>query len=436
MKNTFKVSELSTLLKRGITPSYTDAPKVLVINQKCIRDYKLNLDLARYTDPEKKKIADEKYLKSYDVLVNSTGVGTLGRVAQISEVNGPVTSDSHVTILRPDNQIIDPLYFGYCLKSKQKNIELLGAGSTGQTELSRVVLGDMEIEILEDFKEQKVVGYFLKTIDNKIELNQKMNETLEEIAKTLFKSWFIDFDPVRAKAEGRPTGFSKEISDFFPDSFEDSELGKIPKGWQVLKIDDCCDTTDYVANGSFKTLKDNINRVDGKERDDAILIRVTDHNSNWNSEFQYIDDDSYEFLKKTKLFPEDLIICNVGDVGKCFLLPDLGRKMSLGPNAILCKNFEKKELISKEYLFYFLNNSNTQNILKSIATGSVQSKFNKTQFRSLKLVTPGEGLLNSFTGTIKEIFKKKNLIFNENNILSELRDTLLPKLISGELKIP
>ena len=112
MKKAYKISELSTLLKRGITPSYTDELKVMVINQKCIRDYKLNLDLARYTDPEKKKIADEKYLKSYDVLVNSTGVGTLGRVAQISEVNRPVTSDSHVTIVRPDDQTIDPLYFG------------------------------------------------------------------------------------------------------------------------------------------------------------------------------------------------------------------------------------------------------------------------------------------------------------------------------------
>ena len=71
--------------------------------------------------------------------------------------------------------------------------------------------------------------YFYQLIDEKIELNQKMNETLEEIAKTLFKSWFIDFDPVRAKAEGRPTGLSKEISDLFPDSFEDSELGEDSK---------------------------------------------------------------------------------------------------------------------------------------------------------------------------------------------------------------
>jgi len=436
LKNTYKISELSTLLKRGIAPSYTETPKVMVINQKCIRNYKLNLDLARYTDPEKKKIADEKYLKSFDVLVNSTGVGTLGRVAQISEVNGPVTSDSHVTIVRPDCQTIDPLYFGYCLKSRQKDIELLGEGSTGQTELSRVLLGDMEIEILEDFKEQRAVGNFLKAIDKKIELNQKMNETLEEIAKSLFKSWFIDFDPVRAKTEGKPTGLSKEISDLFPDSFEDSELGEIPKGWKIKDIKDVCNTTDYVANGSFKTLKDNVKRVDSNVKDSAILVRVTDHNSNWNGEFKYIDESSYNFLKKSKLFPGDIVICNVADVGKCFMVPDLGRKMSLGPNSILCKDFKEFETVSKEYFFYFINTPGTQNLLSSISSGSVQNKFNKTQFRSLQMLVPSKKLIQSFDEVCKNIIEMKDLKNKENQILTDLRDTLLPKLISGELRIP
>ena len=95
-------------------------------------------------------------------------------------------------------------------KSRQKHIESLGEGSTGQTELSRVLLGDMEIEILEDFGEQKIVANFLKAIDDKIELNQQMNETLEEIAKVTFKSWFIEFDPVRAKAEGSLQDFQKK----------------------------------------------------------------------------------------------------------------------------------------------------------------------------------------------------------------------------------
>jgi restriction endonuclease S subunit len=85
--------------------------------------------------------------------------------------------------------------------------------------------------------QQRAIAHILGTLDDKIELNRKTNETLEAMAKALFKSWFVDFDPVRAKAEGRPTGLPAEISDLFPDSFEDSELGEIPSGWCVTEID-------------------------------------------------------------------------------------------------------------------------------------------------------------------------------------------------------
>ncbi len=83
----------------------------------------------------------------------------------------------------------------------------------------------------EQISDQKAIAHILGTLDDKIEVNQKMNQTLEEIAKAIFKSWFVDFDPVRAKAEGRPTGLPPEISDLFPDESVDSEIGEIPKGW-------------------------------------------------------------------------------------------------------------------------------------------------------------------------------------------------------------
>ena len=84
--------------------------------------------------------------------------------------------------------------------------------------------------------EQRAIAHILGTLDDKIELNRRMNETLEAIARAIFKSWFVDFDPVHAKAEGRDTGLPPHIADLFPDSFEDSELGEIPKGWRVGTI--------------------------------------------------------------------------------------------------------------------------------------------------------------------------------------------------------
>src|SRR5207302_8604487 len=89
--------------------------------------------------------------------------------------------------------------------------------------------------------DQRAIAHILGTRDDKIELNRRTSETLEAMARALFKSWFVDFDPVRAKAEGRDPGLPKQLADLFPDSFEDSELGEIPKGWRVLALAECVD---------------------------------------------------------------------------------------------------------------------------------------------------------------------------------------------------
>ena len=134
------LKEVTKYLSRGITPSYTENEGVIVLNQRCIRDNKIDWSNIRLTDPQKKKISSDKYLKQYDVLVNSTGVGTLGRSAQVKKLFSDTTVDSHVTILRP-NDLVDPMFFGYAVNMVEKNIESLAEGSTGQTELSRVRLG-------------------------------------------------------------------------------------------------------------------------------------------------------------------------------------------------------------------------------------------------------------------------------------------------------
>ena len=395
----------------------------MVINQKCIRDYKLNLDLARYTDPEKKKIADEKYLKSYDVLVNSTGVGTLGRVAQISEVNRPVTSDSHVTIVRPDDQTIDPLYFGYCLKSRQKHIEALGEGSTGQTELSRVLLGDMEIEILEDFREQKVVANFFKAIDDKIELNQQMNEILEDIAKTLFKSWFIDFDPVRAKAEGKPTGLSKEISDLFPDSFEDSEFGEIPKGWQIKEIQELCESIssggtpkrkqkDYWENGSIDWFKT------GELHDTYLLEseeKITD---------SAVKESSCKLWNKGTILFAIYASPTVGRLG-ILTKPSTSNQAAAG--------LIPKESVGMPFLKNLLLFSRKE--MQHIASGAAQQNINVGILKEFKVISPNHEIAGHFSKINEPIEKKIFSNLREISYLSQIRDLLLPKLISGELKI-
>ncbi len=417
MKRTYKISELSTLLKRGITPSYTETPKVMVINQKCIRNYKLNLDLVRYTDPEKKKVADEKYLKSFDILVNSTGVGTLGRVAQIYEVTRPVTADSHVTIVRPDNKTVDPLYFGYCLKSRQKHIESLGEGSTGQTELSRVLLGDMEIEILENFREQKIVASFLKAIDEKIELNQKMNATLEEIAKTLFKSWFIDFDPVRAKAEGSSTGLSKEISDLFPDTFESSEIGEIPKGWHVGNIEDIAEK----VSDKYKREEDWSNeKLIDLSRMPSNSIALNSHGKGEELSTSVCKFQKYDFL--------------FGSIRPYFYKAGVCPFNGVSNTSVFI--LRAKNDFDREFMYFYSSSEKTFERSVQYSDGTKMPIIKWNDFKEFKFALPNKELRKNFSSITRPIVDKIILNIEEQETLSNLRDSLLPKLIAGEIKIP
>ncbi|WP_277850703.1 restriction endonuclease subunit S [Moellerella wisconsensis] len=136
-----RLDEVTEYINRGIAPKYSDDSNALVINQKCIRDYKLNINLAR---THIKKVPDVKYIKYGDVLVNSTGVGTLGRVAQVLFEPLNITVDTHVTILRV-NSCIPFEFWGICMEINQSHFERLGEGATGQTELKRVLINEMKI---------------------------------------------------------------------------------------------------------------------------------------------------------------------------------------------------------------------------------------------------------------------------------------------------
>jgi type I restriction enzyme S subunit len=130
-------------------------------------------------------------LSVYDVLVNSTGVGTLGRVAQVKRLMEKATVDSHVTIVRPDITKIDPLYFGYAMILNQSKIEAMGEGATGQTELSRTRLGQEVFVPVPTLAIQKRIGEILSAYDELIENSQRRIKILEQMARNLYREWFV-----------------------------------------------------------------------------------------------------------------------------------------------------------------------------------------------------------------------------------------------------
>ena len=189
------LGEVTAFIAKGIPPKYTEKENentIRVLNQKCNRNFEISYSESRIHDCEKKKVPVDKMLRAGDVLINSTGTGTAGRVAQMVEVTVPTTIDGHMIIIRPSEEL-DPIYYGYAVKSFQSQIEGLAEGSTGQTEINRRHLQDeVIIRYPSDKLVQKNIGSFLANIDEKIKTNKEINKNLEQQAQAIYQQMFID----------------------------------------------------------------------------------------------------------------------------------------------------------------------------------------------------------------------------------------------------
>lgn len=195
--------------------------------------------------------------------------------------------------------------------------------------------------------------------------------------------------------------------------FKETPFGLVPESWKVSTVkDEAIVVTDYVANGSFASLAQNVKY---KETEDvAVLIRLVDYHNNFNGNFVYIDEHAYEFLAKSKLFGGEIIISNVGaNVGTVFRCPKLSYKMSLAPNSIMAK-FKGCD----DFYFYWFSSHYGQHMLKSIVTGSAQPKFNKTNFRDMEIPVPPLESQKKIASILSKIDDKIELNNKINNNLS------------------
>lgn len=191
------LGEVTSFMKKGIPPKYSveeNEKTIRVLNQKCNRNFEISYSESRLHDCEKKIVPADKMLRAGDVLINSTGTGTAGRVAQVVEVKVPTTIDGHMILLRPSEEL-DPIYYGYAVKAFQSQIEGLAEGSTGQTEINRRRLQDeVIIKYPQDKLVQEDIGRFLSNIDYKIKTNTEINKNLEQQAEALYKEYFAPAD--------------------------------------------------------------------------------------------------------------------------------------------------------------------------------------------------------------------------------------------------
>lgn len=330
----------------------------------------------------------------------------------------------------PEKVTSDYLLYAYLSPGFQEVIRQRTIHGSTVDRIPLVEFGSFPIAV-PSLQIQKDVVSVLRALDDRITLLRETNATLESIAQALFKSWFIDFDPVRSKMEGRaPEGMDEATAALFPDSFEESELGLVPKGWQVKAVGDQVNVTDYVANGSFAALKENVTLLDVPAY--ALYVRTTDYNSGFSGGFRYVDKSAYDFLSKSSLDGSEVIISNVGDVGTVFRPPKwLGLPMTLGSNAVALKSPGMSA-----YLYFHFSGPLGQHDIQSIITGSAQLKFNKTNFRALRLLVPDSECLARFEESAFVLLSKIETNLAQAKTLINLRETLLPRLISGKLRLP
>jgi len=190
-----KLGDVCELIKRGVSPKYLEKNGVIVINQKCIRDHRISFEQSRFHDSVLKKVSPEKMVKLGDVLINSTGTGTLGRVAQVREDLKNVTVDSHVTIVRPIPNLFFIDFFGWALIYIEDEIAKRGKGCGGQTELARTTLtNNFSISFPKSFKAQQAIVKKLDSLSSKTKkletIYQQKIEDLEELKKSVLQKAF------------------------------------------------------------------------------------------------------------------------------------------------------------------------------------------------------------------------------------------------------
>ncbi|MGB1950228.1 MAG: restriction endonuclease subunit S, partial [Marinobacter sp.] len=189
-----------------------------------------------------------------------------------------------------------------------------------------------------------------------------------------------------------------------------------------IPVNELFDVTDYVANGSFAALKDNVTYKSAP--DYAVVVRLVDHNSGWQGERIYVSESAYKFLSKSSVQPGDVIISNVGaNAGTVFQAPDLGRPMTLGPNSILLKPKQQMPCL-REFAYYFYSSYLGQTILKSIVSGSAQPKFNKTDFRRTQILVPKRYDFSSIVAPLKSLDDKIQLNHQINQTLEQMAQAI------------
>ncbi len=392
----YKLGDIAEYVSRGISPKYVENNGIPVINQKCIRRGTISLDLIKYQNKEKKH-ANEKIVHNEDILINSTGVGTAGRVAIFRQA-GKVFADSHISILRLNRNIAHPLFVYYNLRKRETEIEGYAEGSTGQIELSRDKIKEIDI-LLPPLPEQKAIAAVLSSLDDKIDLLHRQNKTLESMAETLFRQWFIE----EAQEEWADTTLDCHSEVLRGLSYKGSGLSDSGLGIPMHNLNS------IYEGGGYKEVGIKYYTAEFKERHLVRNGEIIVANTEQGHEFKLI--------------------------GCPAIVPSFYGEKGLFSQHIYRVILKENSYLTTEYLYYLLLTPYLREQIISATNGSTVNMLAIDGLQRPKFKLPPKEKVAEFSEIVISWWKKKDLNHFQIRTLEKLRDTLLPKLMSGEVRV-
>lgn len=432
-------------------------------------------------------VPEDYILEEGDLVVTMTDLSkqadTLGYSALIPTVDGHrLLHNQRVGLVEYKNDELDKTYLFFLLRSREYRNHVLG-GVTGTTVKHTSPTKILSYEFRKPpFKVQVEIGRQLIALEDKIDLNHQTNQTLEQIAQAIFKSWFVDFEPTRAKiiaqdmgansatqelaaqaiicgaitleqltdtepqtlstwleqsflqklSQANPTGINpdqlKTTAALLPNALVESELGEIPEGWEVNTMEDIVDIGSAKRIFSKEYVADGVPFFRGKE------VTELSEGNNINPEI-FIENKRYQELKEKHGAPKehDILITSVGTIGNTYLVRKGDEFYFKDGNLTWIKAYKKGQI--SYYLKIWFDNPVGKNSIGNIKIGSTQQAITITSINKIKLIMPSAEAHAVFSQLIQSNFDKRTENLKQIKLLSKLRDTLLPKLLSGELDV-
>jgi type I restriction enzyme S subunit len=385
---------------RGISPKYVEVDGIVVVNQKCIRDGRVDFAITRLTH-KNTTIKTERLVRPWDILVNSTGTGTLGRTASMREFQGnnPITVDSHVTIVRPNPELISPGYLALRIRQCEDAIVNMARGATNQVELSALDLGELLISVLsrpaQDAIAEKIFNY-----DDLIENNVRRIELLDEAARLIYREWFISLR--------------------YPGHEHTKFVDGVPEGWDRTTI---AKSTDFLSRGISPSYDDDAPCLVLNQkciRDGLLDLGPARHQS--------------KKVPVAKLVRVGDVLVNstgAGTLGRVAQVLEEVPDCTVDSHVTIVRPREGLSLT-----WFGMTLISMQSVIEGMGKGATnQTELSKTDLGELRLTIPSESVLKEFDQVVAPLRQQVQVLRNQNKALQKARDLLLPRLMSGEIAI-